>query len=133
MSGENIKLTCPLCHELWKMVLSVLFSYTLPYMEKALSTTECSSGYRPHTELGVVSAFCSCHQLCVCVLYVCMCVRVCVLYVCMFCNCVCVCAFCVYVCARLFVYICMFCICVCSSVCVCLRLCVCVTHTSSWM
>ena len=27
MSGENIKLTCPLCHELWKMVLSILFSY----------------------------------------------------------------------------------------------------------
>ena len=27
MSGENIKLTRPLCHELWKMVLSVLFSY----------------------------------------------------------------------------------------------------------
>ena len=23
MSGENIKLTCPLCHELWKMVLSI--------------------------------------------------------------------------------------------------------------
>ena len=34
MSGENIKLTCPLCHELWKMVLSILFSYTIPYMEK---------------------------------------------------------------------------------------------------
>ena len=27
MSGENIKLTRPLCHELWKMVLSILFSY----------------------------------------------------------------------------------------------------------
>ena len=34
MSGENIKLTRPLCHELWKMVLKVLFSYTLSYMEK---------------------------------------------------------------------------------------------------
>ena len=38
MSGENVKLICPLCYELWKMVLSVLFSYvrmyTLPYMEK---------------------------------------------------------------------------------------------------
>ena len=65
MSGENIKLTCPLCHELWKMVLSILFSrtYTLD-MEKVLSTTECSSGYRPHTEVGVVSAFSSWNQLC---------------------------------------------------------------------
>ena len=31
---ENIKLTRPLCHELWKMVLSILFSYSIPYMEK---------------------------------------------------------------------------------------------------
>ena len=36
MSGENIKLTHLLCHQLWRMVLiySILFSYTLPYMEK---------------------------------------------------------------------------------------------------
>ena len=34
MSGENIKLTRSLSHELWKMVFSILFSYTLPYMEK---------------------------------------------------------------------------------------------------
>ena len=27
---------------LWKMVLSILFSYTIPYMEKTLSTTECT-------------------------------------------------------------------------------------------
>ena len=33
MFGENIKLTRLLCHELWKMVLSILFSYTIPYME----------------------------------------------------------------------------------------------------
>ena len=45
MSGENIKLTHPLCHELWKMVLSLLFSYTISdsdslYMHgKTLSTT----------------------------------------------------------------------------------------------
>ena len=64
ISGENIKLTRPLYHELWKMVLSILFSITIPYMEKTLSTTECSSGYRPHTEVGFVSAFSSCHQLC---------------------------------------------------------------------
>ena len=38
MSGDNIKLARPLCHVLWKMVLSVLFSYTIPYMEKTLST-----------------------------------------------------------------------------------------------
>ena len=36
MCGANIKLTRPLCHELWKMALSVLFFYTLPYKEKTL-------------------------------------------------------------------------------------------------
>ena len=53
MSGENIKLTRPLCHELWKMVLSILFSYVYlvhpihgKSMEETLSTTECSSGYK---------------------------------------------------------------------------------------
>ena len=64
MSGENIKWTRSLCHELWKMVLSVLFSSTPPYMEKTLSTTECSSGYKWHTKVGVVSGFGLCHQLC---------------------------------------------------------------------
>ena len=67
MSGEDIKLTHPLCHELWKVVLYILlFSHMYyTYMEKkTLSTTECSSGYRPHTEVGIVSAFSSCHQLC---------------------------------------------------------------------
>ena len=42
MSGEIIKLTRPLCHELTKLVLSILFSYTLPCMGKTLSTTESS-------------------------------------------------------------------------------------------
>ena len=55
MSGEKIKLTCPLCHELLKMVLSVLFSYSLPYIEKTLSTSECSCGYWPFIEMGIVS------------------------------------------------------------------------------
>ena len=64
MSGGNIKLTRPFCHELWKMVLRVLFYYTLPYMEKTLSTTGCSSGYRLHRKVKVVSPFSSCHQLC---------------------------------------------------------------------
>ena len=50
-------------HDDDKMVLSVLF-YTLLYMEKTLSTTESSPGYRPHTKVGVVTAFSSCHQLC---------------------------------------------------------------------
>ena len=66
MSGENIKLTRPLCHELWKMVLSIkfLFFYTLPHVEKTLSTTECSSGYRSHMKVGAISTFISSHQLC---------------------------------------------------------------------
>ena len=29
MSGENIKLTRPLCYELWNVVLSILFSYVV--------------------------------------------------------------------------------------------------------
>ena len=61
MSGENIKLTCPLCHEVWKMVLSDLFSYSLPYIEKILSTSECSCGYGPYIEMGIVSYYVSTH------------------------------------------------------------------------
>ena len=53
----------PLCHALWKMVLSVIFSYTILDMKKTLSTTECSSGYRYHTKMGIVSVFSSGHQL----------------------------------------------------------------------
>ena len=37
MSGENIKLTRPICHELWKMVLSSLFSCTISYIERPRS------------------------------------------------------------------------------------------------
>ena len=55
MSGENTKLTHSLCHELWKIVLSVLFSYSLPCIEKILSTSECSCGYGPCIEMGIVS------------------------------------------------------------------------------
>ena len=42
-----------LIDELWKMVRSILSSYTLPYMERTLSSSKCSYGYRPYTEMGV--------------------------------------------------------------------------------
>ena len=50
-------------YERWCLLTfnSPLLSHT---WKKTLSTTECSSGYRQHTEVGVVSAFSSCHQLC---------------------------------------------------------------------
>ena len=63
MSGENIKLTRSICHALWKMVLSVQFSYSLPYIEKILSTSECSCGYGPCIEMGIVSYVSTCPQL----------------------------------------------------------------------
>ena len=53
--GENIRLIRHLSHELYKKVLNVFFSYTLPYIETILSTSECSYGYRQDTEMGIVS------------------------------------------------------------------------------
>ena len=52
MSGENIKLTHPLCHELWKMVLSILFSYILSRTGKL---KKILYGYGPCIEMGIVS------------------------------------------------------------------------------
>ena len=54
-SGENIRLTRPLSYELFKKVLSVFFSHTIPYIEKILSTSECSCSYRLAMEMGIVS------------------------------------------------------------------------------
>ena len=61
--GENIKLTLLFSHELYKKVLSVCFSYTLPCIEKILSTFECSWRYGPHLEMEFVSYASSCPQL----------------------------------------------------------------------
>ena len=41
-SGKNIMLTSPFLHEICKKVLSIYFSYSLPYIEKVLSTSESS-------------------------------------------------------------------------------------------
>ena len=54
-SGEIIKLTHPLSHERYTKVLSFFFSYTLPYIDVILSTSESGNGYRPHTEMGIIS------------------------------------------------------------------------------
>ena len=63
MSGENIKLTGLLSNELFKKVLNIYFSYTLPYIDKILSTSKCRYSYRQHMKMGVVSLDSSCPQL----------------------------------------------------------------------
>ena len=45
-------------------VLNIYVSYSLPYIEKIiLSTSECSKGYSPRTEMVIISELSSCHQL----------------------------------------------------------------------
>ena len=64
MSGKNIQLTRSLSHELFNKVLSVLstiLSHT--NIEKILSTSECSWGYGPPIEMGIVSEISSHDQL----------------------------------------------------------------------
>ena len=63
MSGENIKLTGLLSNELFRKVLNIYFSYTLPYIDKILSTSKYSYSYRQHMKMGVVSLDSSCPQL----------------------------------------------------------------------
>ena len=55
MSGENIKLTRSLGHELWKMVLSVISPILSHTLKKIFNTSECSCGYGPCIEMGNVS------------------------------------------------------------------------------
>ena len=62
-SDKIISLTRPLSHELFKKVLSVYFSHSLPYIDKILSTSECSLSYRPPIEMGIVSYVSSFPQL----------------------------------------------------------------------
>ena len=55
MSGENIRLTRSLSHELFKKVLSVyspIQSHTV--IDKILSTSECNWGYGLAKEMGIV-------------------------------------------------------------------------------
>ena len=54
--GVNIRLTRPLSHELFKKVLSVYSPIrTIPYIDKILSTSECSWDYGLATDMGIVS------------------------------------------------------------------------------
>ena len=46
-----------------QIVIGTYFSYTLPYIDKILSTSEYSSSYGQHMEMGVVSYVSSCPQL----------------------------------------------------------------------
>ena len=56
MSGKSFRLTRPIPHELFKKVFKVFSPIrTIPYIEKKLSTFECSWGYGPPIEMESVS------------------------------------------------------------------------------
>ena len=56
MSGENIRLTRPLSHELFKKVLSVYSPIqSNTYIDKILSPSECSWGYGLATDMEIIS------------------------------------------------------------------------------
>ena len=51
------------CMSYARRCLTFHFSYSLPYIEKILGTSECSWSYRPRTDMVIVSEFGSWHQL----------------------------------------------------------------------
>ena len=62
-SGNNISWSRPLSHELFKKLLSVYSRILSHTLEKNISISECSWGYRQHINMGIVSYVSSCPLL----------------------------------------------------------------------
>ena len=67
-SGKKYQIDEPLSHVIFKKVLSILLSYSLPYvlshtLKKILNTSECNWGYGSPIDMGIISEFSSMPQL----------------------------------------------------------------------